>query len=234
MNDALINGTTGIDSPNFAAFKADTQVSFIRPYDPKATEVTGYRHSIIRYRDTSKGTAIKPAKMVTIPAVTMPESYAMPEKAAKVLLGVIEDTQDSIIRSLIDEGESLIQWDKVTLEACLDNLTAVRTSQRLTGEQIAAWVSVALVSLLTQRGQQVAEAKGYDATKTAAQVAATINAYKDGFAKLAAPVPNLGQEKAQALQNMLTQANVSDDIGNALRKRLHAILNPAEANNGDL
>src|SRR5258705_5877937 len=93
-----------VENPGFAAFKADKQLSFIRPYDPKASSIAGYRHAVVRYRDTTKGVSVKPAKMVTIPVIFLSDDYLMPEVAAKVLVGVLEDEQDVIIRDAIDSG----------------------------------------------------------------------------------------------------------------------------------
>lgn len=217
-----------LSNPGFAAFNAEKKIAFIRPFDPKqAMAIDGYRHAIVRYRDTTKGVSVKPAKMVTIPCIRLPEdSYQLPDVAAKVLVGTIEDQQDIIIRELIDNGASLIEFDQVSLDASFAALTAVRVSTRMTKEQIDAWVKVALVGVLTTRANEISDNQRHDSGKRAAQVALTINAYADNFSRLSAPVPNLGQEKATMLKNVLTLANVSDDIGRALIAKLNAILNP--------
>jgi len=224
------NTNSNVAVTTFAAFKEESSVSFIRNYDPKATEIAGYRHAVIRYRDTTGGKAVKPAKMVTIPAVSFPEEYSLlSSKAMQVFRGVIEDQQDVLIRDAIDSAASLITWDSISLDKCLDALTAVRTANYLTKEQIAAWVRVALIAQLTARGEQIAQAKSFDESKTALQVAATINSYVDNFSKLAAKVPNIGMEVATSLQNQLTLANLADDMAKKLGTKLHSILNPAAA-----
>lgn len=219
----------------FASFREDTKHSFIRAYDPKVAGLEGYRHAIIRYRDTSKGTAIKSPKMVTIPVVAFTDDYKLPVAALTVLRGVIEDQQDDIIRTMIDKNESLISWNDVTLDKCLETLTATRVSQRLTSDQIAGWVRVALKDAMEQRAAQHCESKLItEPDAIVAQVIKTANSYVEHFSKLAAPVPNLGQQAAMHLQNLLTIANVDDDIAKSLKKKLHAILNPQVAENGDL
>lgn len=213
----------------FAAFKAESSISFIRNYDPKVTDIAGYRHAVIRYR-TDKNTAAKPAKMVTVPVVAFPDEYGLlPAKAMQVFTGIIEGQQDTIIRESIDSGANLITWDSVSLDNCLEALTAARIANYLTKEDIANWVTASLSVQLTERGEQIAEAKGFDADKTKQQVAATINSYRDNFSKLAAKVPNIGMEVAQALQNQLTLANLADDMAKRLGTKLHNILNPAAA-----
>jgi hypothetical protein len=231
--NALTSGTT---SPMFAAFKLDKRISFIRPYDPKAPMAQGYRHAVIRYRETGKQTVSKTAQMVTIPQVTLSDDYLMPEKASQVLVGILEDQQDIMLRAFIDNGISVIEWESVSIDNCLDSLTAVRISQRLTKEQVENWVNVALVDSLRVRGKQNAESKGYvvDSEKFLAQIAGTIAAYRERFARLAAPVPNLDQNAAQALVNMLLVAKVDDDISRSLSKKLHAILHPVVLESGDL
>lgn len=228
--------TSGLTAPMFSAFNAEKGISFIRGYDPKATITEGYRHAVIRYRETAK-TVAKPAQMVTIPVVVLPaDNYLMPDAAAKVLLGVIEDEQDALIKESIEKGESLINWADITLDKCLDALTATRVSSRLTKEQIENWVMVAMQEQLRQRGKQNGASKGFaeDSEQMLKQIAATINNYRELYGRLAAPVPNLGQEQAQALQNQLTVSKLDDDIAKALSKRLHAILNPVAAQTGDL
>lgn len=213
----------------FAAFKADSRISFIRPYDPKACNpVADYRHAVVRFRDTGKNTASRPAQVVTIPQVTLPEGYTLPDAAAKVLLGVIEDQQDEMIRSAILSDSKLINWDDISIDKALEALTAIQTSQRLTKEQIESWVMAAMLASLNQRGVQVCESKGYQQGSEAwnKQIAGIVNNYKVKFAALAAPVPNLKQEEAIALKNMLAVSKVSDDISKSLGKKIHAILNP--------
>lgn len=228
--------TSSVESPMFAAYKLDKRISFVRPYDPKATITDGFRHAVIRYRETGKQTVSKPAKMVTIPQIKLDDNYLMPEKAQQVLIGILEDQQDLMLRAFIDENISVIEWDSLSVDNCLDSLTAVRISQRLTKEQVENWVNVAIQNALRERGRQVAEAKGYapDSDNYLKQVAGTINAYRERFGKLAAPVPNLGQNEAQSLENMLAVSQCDDDIAKTLKKKLHAILHPVIAETGDL
>jgi len=234
--NGITSNTSGTASPMFAAFKLDKRISFIRAYDPKAPMAEGYRHAVIRYRDTNKVTVSKSAQMVTVPQVKLDDDYLMPEKASQVLVGILEDQQDLMIRAFIDAGLSLIEWDSISVDNCLDSLTAVRISQRLTKEQVENWVNVALVDSLRVRGKQNAESKGYaiGSEKELAQIAGTINAYRERFARLAAPVPNLDQQAAQALVNMLLVSKVDDDISRSLSKKLHAILHPVVLESGDL
>lgn len=218
-----------LSNPGFSAFKMESQISFIRGYDPKAVEIAGYRHSVVRYRDTTKGVSIKPAKMVTIPALVLPDEYSLlSEKARKVFHGVIEDTQDNIIRGLIDEGKQLIEWKDVTLDSCLDSLTAIRVSTRLTKDQIEGWARAALHPMFMQRAVEKisSKAKGYESLTPEQACAVVGNAYIERFGKLSAPVPNLSQEVATALSNLLKQSQLADDISQALGKKLHAMLNP--------
>lgn len=224
-----MEATTSVTSPMFAAFKADKQISFIRPYDPKqAIASEGYRHAILRYRTTDKNVAAKPAKMVTVPQVTLSSDWLLSEQAAKVLVGVIEDQQDAMIKALIDADVSLIEWEHITVEKCLDALTAIQVSQRLSKEQIEGWVMATLQNFLRKRGEQVAESKAFKvgSDEHLKQVAGVITNYKNKFGNLAAPVPSLMQNEAQSLQNMLLASGVDDDIAKSLKRKLHAILNP--------
>lgn len=234
----VVNGVSGTESPMFASFKAEKKISFIRPYDPKVQAVTGFRNSVIRYRETKEGTktvAAKPAKMVTIPQLILPtDDYLLPEKAAQVLVGVLEDQQDVVIKELIESGASLINWDDLSIDKMLDSLTAVRVSARLTKEQIEGWARIALKEACTARANEISQAKGYDELQTLQQRAGTLNRYVAEFSKLSAPVPNIGQEVATSLQNMLTVANLDDDISKVLAAKLHAILHPVIADTGDL
>lgn len=232
MNTTTNLSADALASTTFAAFKEAESISFIRAYDPKAQAISGYRHAVIRYRDADRkaGTVSKPAKMVTIPAVIFPEEYSLlPAQAIQVFLGVIEDQQDVLIREAIDNGATMIYWQDITLEKCLASLTAVRTANYLTKEQIAAWVRASMSVHLRSVALQIAEAKAYDDNKTALQIAATLNAYVDNYSKLAAKVPNIGQDVATKLQNQLLLANLADDMANKLKTKLHSILNPSIA-----
>lgn len=214
-------------APQFSAFKAEDRISFIRKYDPASQDVPGYRHAVIRYRNTDTKAVTKVAQMVTVPVMVLPEEFSLlPEKAIKVLMGVFEDEQDSMIRSMIDAGANYIGWDNLVIEKVLDSLTAVRLSQRLTKEGIEAWFKIAGVAVCTTRAKQIAESKGMDATGTAQQIAGTITAYCNLAMKLAAPVPNLGQNEATALKNLLTVGQLADDMAKVLLAKLDAILHP--------
>lgn len=220
--------TTAIENPAFSMFKAELAVSYVRPYSPKdAIDVSGFRHSVIRYRDTTKGVAVKPAKVVTIPVVTLPDAnYLMPDDAKKVLIGVIEDQQDILVRDAIEQGANSIEWNMVSLDNSLKALTAVRVSQRLTKEQIVAWVSVALSDVLAKRAEAISMAKIHTELQRQVQLAATKQDYSNALGTLSAPVPNLKQQSAIACKNLLIQANIQDDISKALLAKLEAILNP--------
>lgn len=232
------NPAVVLPQATFAAFKEDEQFSFVRAYSPTVTEITGYRHAVIRYRDgdSKKGTVSTPAKMVTIPQLVLPEEYMLlDERATKVILGMFEDEQDEIIRNLIDEKQaSKITWDVLTLDCVLSSLTAVRISKRLTKEQIENWARIAFKDVCEVRAKQIAEAKQFNAEQTAKQVAGTLNAYVALAMKLAAPVPNVGENDARALQNLLLVGKLDDDMSKVIRTKLHQMLNPKVVENVDL
>lgn len=219
----------------FGAFKVDDKISFIRPYSPTVQAVEGFRHAVVRYRNTDKAVADKPAKMVTVPVVVLPEEYSLiDERARKVILGVFEDEQDNMIRSMIDTQQTVIHWDNVSLEKILDSLTAIRVSNRLTKEQIEGWSKIAFLASCNERADQISEAKKYDTEQSAKQRAGTLNAYCNLAMKLAAPVPNIGQGEATALKNMLLVAKLDDDMAKVLLAKLQAILEPKIIANADL
>jgi hypothetical protein len=232
---SLAEVTTLATTPSsFAAFKADEGISFVRQYDPKVQAIEGYRHAVIRYRNTDKKAVEKVAQMVTIPQLKLTDDYLLPEKATSILLGVFEDEQDAMIRSMIDNGASTIHWNLLTLDHVLASMTAARVSNRLTKEQIEAWARIAFVEVCNQRADQISQAKNYSADQAAKQRAGTLNAYVELAAKLSAPVPNIGMEAATALKNQMLLAKLSDDLSKVLFAKLEAILNPQIVANGDL
>lgn len=217
---------------DFTKFNAEKMLSFVVPYNPKISEMIGYRHAVVRYRVTGTNKVDKPAKMATVPQIKLDgDNYLLPKQAETVLLGVLEDQQDGMIREFIESGKNTIAWEDITLEKTLAALTATRISNRLTREIVELWADVAIRPFTDARAQQIAEAKGFmaDAAKVAAQVAATFNSYKDNLAKLAAAVPNVGQDTALQLQTFLANSKLDDDIAKVLNRKLHAILNPAAA-----
>lgn len=217
---------------DFTKFSAEKQLSFVVPYNPKISEMIGYRHAVVRYRVTGTNKVDKPAKMATVPQIKLDaDSYLLPKQAETVLLGVLEDQQDGMIREMIEAGKNTIAWEDITLEKTLSALTATRISNRLTREIVELWADVAIRPFTDARAQQIAEAKGFaaDVAKVAAQVAATFNSYKDNLAKLAAAVPNVGQDTANQLDVFMTNSKLDDDIAKVLKRKLHAILNPAAA-----
>src|SRR5258706_3760231 len=217
-------------SLDFTKFNAEKQFSFVVPYNAKVSEMIGYRYAVIRYRVVGKTAVDKPAKMATIPQIKLDaDNYLLPKQAETVLLGVLEDQQDGMIRDMIESGKNTIAWEDVTLEKTLAALTATRISNRLTREIVEFWADAAIRPATDKRAQQVAEAKGFanDPAKLSAQQAATFNAYKDNLAKLAAAVPNLGMETANQLDVFMKANALDDDIAKVLKRKLHAILNPA-------
>lgn len=220
------------ESLDFTKFNAEKMLSFVVPHNAKVSEMSGYRHAVIRYRVVGKTAVDKPAKMATIPQIKLDaDSYLLPKAAETVLLGVLEDQQDGMIREMIEAGSNTIKWEEITLEKTLSALTATRISNRLTREIVELWADAAIRPTTDKRAMQVAETKGFsaDAAKVAMQQAATFNAYKDNLAKLAAAVPNLGMETANQLDVFMKASALDDDIAKVLKRKLHAILNPAAA-----
>lgn len=222
-------------APGFAAFKAEEKLSFVRAYDPKVTSLADFRHAVIRYRNTEgKNTVTRPAQMVTIPVISFPSDYNLPKVAFSVFRGVLEDEQDNMLRSMIDTGVSNISWDSVSLENILASITAIRTSNRLTKEQIEAWAVKALQDVCYARADEISTAKGFDDAGKLKQRAGTLGAYVALIAKLSAPVPNIGMEGANAIKSIMAKANLADDIAKVLNKKVEAILNPPVLAGGDL
>lgn len=235
--DVPVLATATVLTTAFAAFRADEQFSFIRPYDPKVQSIPDYRHAVLRFRNTDNK-VVKTAQMATVPQIKLPEDFilVMDKKAQQVFLGVLEDAEDDIIRNL-HEGHkaSKVSWSDLGMQKALDYLTAERVSKRLTKEQIENWFNIAGKQFCEQRAAQICEAKGIKDVETVAkQQAGTMNAYRKGMCALAAPVPNLGENEANALQNMLLVSKLDDDMAKVLKAKLHAILHPEVTENGDL
>lgn len=233
------NSTLGTNNmqhvTGFAAFKAESQLSFVRAYDPKAAKIEGFTHQVLRYRETEKqkkqGIAAKQAQMVTVPSLVFPADWKLPETPASVLMGVFEDAQNDLLKSLIDgEGKKVIEWDDVDLEHVLAFLTATRTSSRMTKESNEAWAKVALAVACEERGNELAENKGVtDPAELQKLQNAVLLTYVQIAGKLSAAVPNVGKAEAEAMVAMLERAGIEDDVSKALSKKLHNILNPAVA-----
>lgn len=237
-NTNVVIPTFGQPSAIVDSLRVDTsnEQSFVMKYDPKVSEIVGYRNAVIRYRLTGTNKVERTAQMVTIPSVKLPaDTYLLPESAATVLIGVIEDQQDTIIRELLEQKPcpAVVSWTAVTLDAALAALTATRVSSRLTSANIDTWVRFIgglMLPTLVARGMAIADIKGYpellDDPLRRAQVAGTVNAYAKRFGNLAAAVPNLGEDEAKSLQAMLASSKADDDIARTLNRKLHAILNP--------
>lgn len=212
--------------------------SFVRAYDPKVTAQQGYRNAVLRYRNTD-GKTTKAAQMVTVPQLVLPDDYLMvlSEKAIRVFTQVLEDAEDAIIRSQVEEPTkaSNIKWVELGVDKALDFLTAERVSQRLTREQIEAWFLIAGKSWCEARAEEICTGKNItDAVEVAKQKAGTLNAYKELMMKLAAPVPNIGQGQATALKNMLVSSKLDDDMAKVLLAKIKQILEPKITENVDL
>lgn len=219
----------------FAAFKEESRISFVRGYDPKVSAIAGYRHAIIRYRNTAaKGTVERAAQMVTVPQLVLGADYQLPANAAVVFRGVLEDEEDSIIRSLLDQGASTVSWDSVGVAAALASITAVRTSNRLSKEQIEAWGTKALADVCLARANEIIADKKLAEPEALKQRAGTLNAYVALAAKMAAPVPNIGMDGARALKAMMERGSLADDVAKVILAKIEAILNPKILESGDL
>lgn len=227
--------TNALATPAFAAYKEEMKLSFVRQYDPRVQSIEGFRHAVIRYRNTDKKTVEKAAQMVTIPQLKLPEEYSLiASEVQKLVCAMFEDEQDAIIRSKLDQGVSNIGWDDLELPRLVESLTAVRISNRLSKEQIEAWFMVAAKEVITVRANQISDAKQHNEEQRKLQVAGTMNAYKEIACKLAAPVPNIGQEQATALKNLFVVAKLADDMSKVLLAKLEQILNPKIVESGDL
>lgn len=254
--------TNAQQAPGFAAFKADARLSFVRAYDPKAAKIDGFTHQVLRYRETKKGkeaataagetVASKPAKMVTVPVLQLPEYEEheeqvnengvlvtkmiqsgfgyMPAEATAVLMGVLEDAQNDLLKSLIDgEGKTVIEWDDISLDKVFAFLTATRASSRMTKESNEAWAKVALLDACTARAKEISDAANHDEATRQKQLDGVITTYVGIAGKLSAAVPNIGMEEAKAMVAMLERAGIEDDVSKSLGKKLHTILNPKVA-----
>jgi hypothetical protein len=223
-------------APNFAAFKLEDRISFVRKYDPTVQAITGMRHAVIRYRNVDKKVAEKVAQMVTVPQIGISDDHAVfaSDEFKKIVVGLLEDEQDSMLRSFLDQNVSSISWDALEFDKVLASLTAVRVSNRLTKDQIEAWSKIAFVEVCNQRADQISEAKKYTSEQVAKQRAGTLTAYCNLAMKLAAPVPNIGQNEAIALKNLLLVSKLDDDLAKVLLAKLEAILNPKIVESNDL
>lgn len=243
------NGNT--QSPNFAAYNEAEKVSFIRDFNVKlATEIAGYRHSVIRYRViTAKQQQgeIKPTKLVTVPQLVMPTSYlnlegenAQNVTLNAVLLATLEDGQDSMIREIVDSGKSTtVAWEEITLDKVITFLTTARTGARLTRESVEAWVmSETMQDTIKQRAAELHLSKqqsGINDGKTLeVRTAELANRYKTLIGGLAAAVPTLKQNEAEACESIIKRSKMDDDTSRSLMKKLDAMLRPKVVADGDL
>lgn len=232
--DNLVNDV--LSNPGFSAFNTEKKIAFVRPYDAKAVAIPSFRNAVIRYwtakGEKAKGVVAKPAQMVTVPQVTLPDSdYLLPEKAQTVLIGVLEDQQDTLIKSLILNGASIIDWEDVSIENCFNALTAVRVSKRLLKDNIINWAKIALAPVFALRAKELT----LNAPQNfSAQVAKTTNSYVDLLGSLSAPVPNLDTKQCEACVSILKRANLDDDMSRALFEKLNALLNPAIVEDSNL
>lgn len=241
-------------NPHFAAFNEADKVSFIRDFNVKlATEIPGYRHSVIRYRViTAKQQQgeIKPTKLVTVPQLILPSYLGqldMPKenteefvKLASVLLATLEDGQDSMIREIVDSGKTVtVQWSEITLDKVITFLTTARTGARLTRESVEAWVmNETMQDTIKQRAAELHLAKqqaGVNDGKTLeVRTAELANRYKQLIGGLAAAVPTLKQNEAEACETIIQRSKLDDDTSRSLMKKLDAMLRPKVVADGDL
>jgi len=60
------------------------------------------------------------------------DNYLLPKQAETVLIGILEDQQDGMIREMIEARKNTVSWEEITLEKTLAAAHRSRISKRLT------------------------------------------------------------------------------------------------------
>jgi plasmid maintenance system antidote protein VapI len=191
----------------------------IEAFSNKSKALSGQRLAVISYKTRKDGTKENDSQCVSVPMVAdVTEQQMIAFKP--YILGMIEDTQDKIVRALIAEGAKLVNDADITIDAVLAYLDDESKGSRLTKDVITEWFNASVADVLTVA---IADKLGFSDVPTEGQTKQLnqqINVYREKFASLAGGKTSFAPDVATKLQKVLELTNDDDAMAVRFNARL--------------
>ena len=178
-------------------------------YDPKSTKaLSGQRLSKVLFRFTEaqklRGEIQKEHKCISIPVLGFADIEPMLSALHGAIVGLIEDTQDAIVKEAIESGAIVVNDSDISVSACVAYLSQVGAgSNRLDGDAIKAWYSDNVDTALQLAFAEKLGLSDNPTQEEAEKVQQASNGYRDVFAKLASPKTKFDEVTIEKLEKVL-------------------------------
>ena len=172
-------------------------------YDAKATKpFQGQRLAKVLYKTPKDGSVKPDNKAVSIPVINDLAASEL-ERLKPFIVAMVQDTQDAIVKELVETGATQVQDEQITVDCCIAWLATEAQGNRLTKEYIVEWFVDTLQDLLTVA---IADKLGVGDTPSDAdtvKVEQMVSAYKGSFAMLAGGKTSFPPAKADKMLKVL-------------------------------
>lgn len=205
----------------------DTTASSVTAFNGAETAPKGMRVVSLHWKER-KATDTKPAvaKRASVSCIVPSIIIAAFEPACLLdaVQDAIDEAQDSLVRSLVESGSTLIPHDAVNAVAVAAYCAAVATSKRLNKPAILQWFDSSLQDKVIAKITAVLvtdPSKQTDADVT--KIIAATEVYRSQFAELAAPKPTITLSNAEKLLAWAQQSEQKDSVYDSIVSKLNVI-----------
>lgn len=188
----------------------------------KSEPMAGQRLAKIGYKSSKTAPARFPSVCASVPMIDRAEVDGKLERLLPHVIRMLEDVQDSVIRSLYESSDgslSAVSDADISVDACLGFLEAQKNGGRISGELIAAWFNAHLSDALTI---VVAEKLGFDLSTPEQEdtVSKNVNAYRDLLMSISGSKTRLNTAQISGVRKVLSFGSDLGEIGEYVEARL--------------
>ncbi|HYP43485.1 MAG TPA: hypothetical protein VEQ18_05635, partial [Candidatus Nitrosocosmicus sp.] len=161
---------------------------FISPLTESSKANEGYRLAKIMFRPPRDGSKqVHFNKCAQVPIINIGEVKERVEEFLPHILGLIQNTQDSIIKEAILEGTSSLNSGELSINAVLEFLKSEQSGNRLTKEEIGLWFDVVLAdNLAIAFGEKLTQGGKVELSEELVKrIDNTLASYRESFSMLA-------------------------------------------------
>jgi hypothetical protein len=185
-------------------------------YDPKANQkpYDGQRLAKIKFRFTQaqkdRGETEKQAMAVSVPLVSFSDLESNFDLLKAMLLDTVIDTQDLLLRSLLEDGKTSVSDDQISISSIVAFYNSTGgTSGRLNGDQIKEWFTDTLKDKLMLAFADKLGVPDSPSEEDNKKIEIACNVYRDKIAMFASPKTKFDLETVGKLEKAL--ALIPDD-----------------------
>lgn len=191
----------------------------------KSEPMAGQRLAKIGYKSSKTAPARFPSVCASVPMIDRADVDAKMERLLPHVIRMLEDAQDSVIRSLYESSDgslSAVSDADISVDACIGYLEAQKNGGRISGELIGSWFDAHLSDVLTIA---VAEKLGYDLSTPEQEdtVSKNVNAYRALLVSIAGNKTRLNAAQISGVRKVLSFSSDLGDIGGYVEGRLKAM-----------